>query len=189
MNSYSILRSVVAGMLVFAATAVAGPQPHAAEDCAAGPFVNTAARALMRAASEGTPDGFSTAVARYSDIRSIALYALGPYRSKLPKARQREYVMRTRAYIGRFLAENASRFSATGIVINSCKTSGGKMLVDSRLSSGERILWRLASNGNNYRVEDVSVQQVWLAQQLRTNFVHMIRTSGESVDALIDKLG
>lgn len=189
MTVSSIHRGALVALLFTAANFAAAPELRASRDCAAAPFVNTAAQALMKAASAGTPDGFSSAVARYSDIRSIALYALGPYRSKLPKARQHEYVMRTKAYIGRFLAENARRFSATGIVISSCKGSAGKLLVDSRLSTGERILWRLATSGNNYRVEDVSVQQVWLAQQLRTNFVHMIRTSGESVDALIDKLG
>jgi phospholipid transport system substrate-binding protein len=159
------------------------------ETCPATPFINTAARAFMQAANGGSPDAFSSAVARFSDINGLALYALGPYRNKLPRSRQQEYFQRTRTYIGKFMAEHASRFNADGISIKSCKPSGKVLVVDSRLSSGERIVWRLVGRGKGYRVEDVSVQKIWLAQQLRTNFVHMIRTSGESVDALIDQLG
>jgi ABC-type transporter MlaC component len=175
----------VASTLMFVTAASAETM---ANDCRAAPFVNSAAAALMRAANGGSPAAFSSAVARFSDIDSIALYALGPYRSKLSKARQQEYFQRTRTYIGKFLAENASRFKADGITINSCKNAGGALVVDSRLSSGERVIWRISGSGT-YRVEDVSVQKIWLAQQLRTNFVYKIRSNRQSVDALIDQLG
>lgn len=189
MNKSLLTRRSALRLSLTAAVATALPGlAHAEKDCAAAPFINTAAKAFMRAASGGSPEAFAAAVARFADINGLALYALGPYRHKLPKSRQREYFARTRTYIGKFMAENAGRFSADGISISSCKPSGRSLVVDSRLSSGERVIWRLAGKGSNYRVEDVSVQQIWLAQQLRTNFVHMIRTNGESVDALIDEL-
>lgn len=185
-----MLRAPILVVAAVAALAFSSPaNSRAAETCAAAPFIDSAARALMKASEGRSPHAFSSAVARISDINGIALYALGPYRAKLPKARQAEYFRRTRAYIGRFLAENASRFNGNGITINSCKGANGALVVDSRLSGGERIIWRLAGRGGAYRVEDVSVQKIWLAQQLRTNFVHMIRTSGNSVEALIDQLG
>lgn len=189
MSAFQLIRRSMLGLSIMAIASMHDPAPSPAQDCAAAPFVNSAARAFMKAANGGSPGAFSSAIDRYSNIDMIALYALGPYRAKLPKARQREYVRRTKIFIGKLLAENASRFSADGITINSCKSSGGAMIVDSRLSSGERIIWRLVGKGSNYRVEDVSVQQVWLAQQLRTTFVHKIRSNGNSVDALIDLLG
>jgi len=190
MDSLRASRRRFLGILGAGALATLAPGiVSAAEQCDAGPFINTAARAFMRAANGGSPNAFSSAVARFSNIESLALNALGPYRSKLPRARQQEYVRRTKAYIGRLLADNASRFSGNGITVNSCKQSGGALIVDSRLSSGERIIWRLAGSRRGYRVEDVSVQRIWLAQQLRTTFVRKIRTNGNSVDALIDELG
>ena len=185
-------RSIAAGALALASAAFlmipASVSATAGQDCQAGPFVSSAALALMHAANSGTANAFSSAVARFTDIDSIALSALGPYRAKLPKARQTEYLRRTRAYIGRFLADNSERFKADGLTISSCKNSGSILLVDSRLSSGQHIIWRVSGNGN-YRIEDVSVQKVWLAQQLRSNFVYKIRSNDQSVDALIDQLG
>lgn len=161
----------------------------AGKDCPGAPVVNAAAKSLMRAAASGTPQGFASAVARFSSIERLALYALGPYRSKLPKARHNEYVQRTRAFIGKMLAENAGRFNGDGMTIAACRASGKTLTVETRLSGGEKVVWRLAGNKGRYRIEDVSVQRVWLAQQLRTTFMQKIRQNGNSVDALIDQLG
>lgn len=158
------------------------------DNCQAGTFVNSAAIRLMRAANNGSAGALTAAVASFSDINAIALNALGPYRNKLSKARQGEYLLRAKGYIGKFLAENAKRFKGSGITINSCRMVGGVLLIESRLEDGARILWKVVERGT-FRVQDVNVQQVWLVQQLRTNFVYKIRQFHENVDKFVDQLG
>ncbi len=166
-------------------TAIAG---GGGDNCQAGTFVNSAAISLMRAANNGSAGALTAAVASFSDINAIALNALGPYRNKLSKVRQGEYLQRAKVYIGKFLAENAKRFKGTGITIKSCRIAGGVLLVESRLGDGARVLWKIEERGT-YRVQDVNVQQVWLVQQLRTNFVYKIRQNHENVDKFVDQLG
>jgi ABC-type transporter MlaC component len=182
--------AVASMMLVSAAFFLAPVTANAGggDNCQAGTFVNSAAVSLMRAAKSGSAGALTAAVASFSDINAIALNALGPYRSKLSKARQGEYLQRAKTYIGKFLAENAKRFKGSGITISSCRMAGGTLLVESRLEGGGRILWKVVEQGS-YRVQDVNVQQVWLVQQLRTNFVYKIRQNDENVDKFVDQLG
>jgi len=165
-------------MLMVLATAV-----EAAPACEASGFVTNAGNAMIGAARRKSPSAFAGVTARYTDMRSIALFALGPNRSLLPKSREREYVALTHQFVGRTLARNSSRLRATGLKVTDCSGTGKSVTVNARLSGGQRLVFKLYKTRRGYLVRDVNVASVWLAQQMRSNFIAVIRRGG-GIEAL-----
>lgn len=156
-----------------------------AADCPAGPFVINAATAIQNAARAQSPAAFSGVAARYTDLRGIALFALGPHRSQLGKGDEGKYVALTKGFIGRFMAKNSSRVAGSGLKITDCKGSGGgRYVVTAQMSNGKRFVFRVAGRKGGFRVQDVNVSSVWLAQQLRSSFTGVIRRNNGDIDAL-----
>jgi ABC-type transporter MlaC component len=171
-----------------AATLALSSLPAAALDCPAAGYITNAANALIKAARSGSPSAISSTVSRYTDLTGIALFALGPYRSKLPPGRRAEYVSLTRSFIGRFMADYSDEFRSSGFKPVTCSASGNGVLVNGRLSGGQRVILRLSKSKGGYRVLDMNISNVWLAQQLRSKFVSVIRRSGNDIDAIFDFL-
>jgi ABC-type transporter MlaC component len=162
--------------------AIASP---AAAGCPAAGFVSDAGYAIMGAARTGSPKAFTRVAARYTNLESLALFALGKYRDRLPKSQRAEYVTLTRDFIGRFLAKHAERFRSDGMKITECSGNDSKLMVSTRLSGGQRVVFRLYKARGGYRVQDLSVSSVWLGQQLRSTFVGVISRNGGDVSALL----
>lgn len=156
--------------------------------CEAAGFVRSAGQAYDRAASSGSAAAFASAAARYSDIRSISLFALGRYRKDLPKAREAEYLRLARQFIGETLKDHGSGFRGASLQITECKSSGGSVVVSARTSGGTKVVFRLAKSGGGYTVTDINMKGIWLAQQMRSKFVGTISRTG-SIDGLLDYLG
>jgi ABC-type transporter MlaC component len=157
---------------------------QAAADCPAGPFVLNAATAIQSAARSHSPAAFSGVAARYTDLRGIAMFALGPHRSLLGPGEEGKYVTLTKGFIGRFMARNSSRVAGDGLRIADCKGSGGNYTVTAQMSNGRRFVFRVAGRKGGFRVQDVNVSSVWLAQQLRTSFTGVIRRNNGDIGAL-----
>ena len=155
-----------------------------ADKCDAASFVQSAGEAYDRAASSGSPVAFANAAARYSDLRSLSMFALGKYRKDLPKAREAEYINLTRQFIGRTLKKHGSGFRGTTLEITECVKSGDGLMVTARVSSGTKVIFRLSRSGGGYTVKDVNMKGVWLAQQMRSTFVGTIGRTG-SIDGLL----
>lgn len=153
-----------------------------AATCAAEGFVQNAGAAFMGAARSGSAGAFTGAASRYADLRGIALFALGPYRKDLPRGREAEYVALTKKFMGEFMAQYASRFRGSSMIITKC--SGNT--VATKLSSGQVLTFRLQGAK---RISDVSVSGVWLAQTLRSRFTGVIRNNNGDVGALMSWLG
>ena len=83
-------------------------------DCPAEGFVLSAGNAFLAAARNGSPAAFTSAAARFADLRSIAMFALGPHRKSLPKAKEAEYVALARAYILQAIAAGADVRTGAG---------------------------------------------------------------------------
>jgi ABC-type transporter MlaC component len=154
-----------------------------AEKCEAAGFVKSAGQAYDRAASSGSASAFASAAARFSDLRSLSLFALGRYRKDLPKAREAEYLKLTREFIGETLKTHGSGFAGASLVITECKQSGGNLVVSARTSGGTKVIFRLARAGGGFTVRDVNMKGVWLVQQMRSTFVGTINRTG-SIDGL-----
>lgn len=150
-------------------------------DCEAGPFVNAAGNAIVGAARTGSPGALAGVASRYADLRSIALFALGPHRASLKKSQEEEYVRLTRAFIGRFMAEHAERIAASGLSVTGCSGE----VVKARTADGRSLAFKVKKSGGRYQVADLSVASVWLAPQLRSKFVSVLRHHNGDMGALI----
>ncbi len=151
--------------------------------------MHSAGNAFMSAASSGSPQAFASAASRFADLRRISLFALGQYRRNLPPGREGEYVSLARGFMGKFMAQYASHFSGDGISIISCDPGAAGLNVQAKLSGGQTIAFRLRGGGGSYRVEDMSVSSIWLAQAMRSKFMGVIAEHGGDVTALLDWLG
>lgn len=181
------VRSLLATLFALLLTFGIGDVALAEKKCAAAGFVHSAGEAYDRAASSGSAAAFASAAARYSDLRSISLFALGRYRKDLPKAREAEYFRLTRQFIGQTLKSHGSGFRGASLEIIECKTSGSSVVVTARTSGGTKVIFRLSKRGGGYSVQDINMKGVWLAQQMRSTFVGTINRTG-SIDALFDYL-
>ncbi|WP_421694690.1 ABC transporter substrate-binding protein [Aestuariivirga sp.] len=145
--------------------------------------MKSAGQAYDRAASSGSPAAFASAADRYTDLRSLSLFALGKYRKDLPKSREAEYLRLTRQFIGTLLKKHGSGFRGGALQILECTGSGNDLVVKARAASGSKVTFRLSRAGGGYTVRDVNMQGVWLGQQMRNKFTSTIARSG-SIDGL-----
>jgi phospholipid transport system substrate-binding protein len=178
-----IMLRALTSVLTFGLLAITSPASSAT--CPAEGYIQNVGAAFMSAARTGSPGAFTGAASRYADLRSIALFALGPYRKKLPRGREGEYVTLTKKFMGRFMAQYSNKFSGSGIKITSCAGT----TIGTRLSTGQNLTFRLRRAGGGYRVEDVSVSSVWMVQQMRSKFTSVMNRNGGDIDALMSYLG
>jgi phospholipid transport system substrate-binding protein len=162
----------------------AATEPFAAAPCPASDFVLNAGAAMQSAARSRSPSAFAGVAARYTDLRGIALFALGPHRSQLGKGDEGRYVSLTKGFIGRFMAKNASRVAGSGLKIVDCKGAGANYTVTAEMSNGKRFVFRVGGRRGGFRVRDVNVSSIWLAQQLRSSFTGVIRRNNGDIGAL-----
>ena len=91
----------------------------------------------------------------------------------------RRYLSQTRAYMGRFMKKHANRIVQTNLKVVSC--SGGLI----KTSNGEReISWRVSGG----RIRDVGSGGIWLAVQMRSKFVRIIRNGGGDIQAIFNMI-
>lgn len=156
-----------------------GPADAALQSCAGANLVQSAAKSFAAASQTHSPAAFAYAIASYSDTNAIALFALGPFRSKLPPARREEYFTKVRAFMGRFFADHAGSFANASLQIENC--NGGQI----RSAAGShQIVWRTSGG----RVGDVEVDGVWLAEVLRSKFVSVIGNGQGNIESLLKYL-
>ena len=166
----------------------AGAPGVAAATCDASSFVSGAGSAFLSAARAGTPGAFAGAASRYADLHGIAMFALGPHRKLLKSSREAEYVSLTRSFIGRFMADNSSKLASNAMTVTDCTGDKSAMIVSTKLSSGKKLIFKIYKTKGGYRVRDVNVSSVWLAQQLRSKFTGVISRNNGDIDALFDYL-
>lgn len=155
-----------------------------AKACEASSFITNVGNAFLGAARRQSASAFSGVALRYTDLHSISMFALGPHRKLVSKAREAEYLTLTRNFIGRFMARYSNRFSGSGLTIKDCVGSKNALTVSTRLSNGKKIVFKLYKTRRGFLVRDVNVSSVWLAQQLRSTFVGIIKRNGGDINAL-----
>jgi phospholipid transport system substrate-binding protein len=173
----AIGRIVAATLTVFAFIGFFTHSTQAAS-CPSAGIVMNAGNAFMGAARSASVGAFASALSRTTDVRAVALSALGQYRKQLPAGRQGEYVQNARSYMARFLLDHAGPFrSSRDLTIEKCNGN----IVETSLGGRSRMVWRLSSG----RIRDVRVSGVWLAIQLRSKFTEIIRRNDGDVGALL----
>ena len=157
-----------------------------AAPCAAGKVAERAGNAFVKAARSKSSSAFAGALRSHADMRSIALFALGKHRKKLPKSSEGTYVKLTSRYVSRTLASFSKKFRANSVETVRCR---GKT-VEARLNQlggrpPQKVLFRIKGS----KVSDVNVQNVWLAQLLRSNFSSVLKKGGNNISVLFAHLG
>ncbi len=144
-----------------------------------------AGNAFLAAAKTERPADFAAALAKYTDMNRVALFALGKYRTALTASRRAEFVALTSHYVANTLAGFALKFRAVSIkpiecrdatVITSLEFGGGR--------AAQRAVWRIEGG----KVVDVDVQHAWLAQLLRENYAAILDKAGGNIEALFTTL-
>lgn len=181
------MRRFVLAILAIAFSTFGLSSAALADKCPAEGFVKSAGQAYDRAAAAGSASAFASAAARFSDLRSLSLFALGQYRKDLPKSREAEYLDLTRNFIGNTLKRHGSGLRGGNLEVIDCDASGGGLVVTTRSASGKKIVFRLAKAGGGYTVKDVNMQGIWLAQQMRSKFTGTVSRKG--IDGLFAYLG
>ncbi len=154
--------------------------------CSGKALVTRAGAAFTAAARSRSASAFAGALRSHANMPSIALFALGKYRRKLPSNRKAEYVRLTSSYVARTLADFSRKFRASEVKIVNCR--GNKVetkLIQLGGRPPQRVVWRVSGG----KVADVNVQNVWLAQLLRNNFTSVIQKGGGNINVLFSHLG
>jgi len=152
-----------------------------ASDCAAEPLVKEIAQSFEHAARSHSSQAFASAASRYADMHSLAIFALGSYRSKLTPGDEARYVYLARGFLGRWMAENSTRISGSGISIQACS----EQVVSARFGDGTSVVFHLIGPS---RVADISVSGISLAGVLRGKITDVLRGNGGSIPGLMDYL-
>ncbi len=166
------------------------PGSPALADSGAEQFVRKIANQAIAAARTGTASSFQGLVRRHSAVSSVASFALGKYRRKFPPSKKREYVSLVTRFIAKLFARNSKSFAGQSYVVKSSSVRNSKDIIVKGvlLFSGGRaapLEWRVLRSGGSYRVFDVRVKGVWLALQMRQEFVSVLRESGGDFNALL----
>ncbi|GAA6154918.1 MlaC/ttg2D family ABC transporter substrate-binding protein [Pyruvatibacter sp. HU-CL02332] len=146
---------------------------------------------------EETEANFRTLLLDAMDIRRVGLFALGQY-ARLPTKEERttyfdllgEFIVKV--YLGRLTGYSDQEF-----VVTSSKEKGKKgreVIVDSRIDFGEGRepltvdWWLLRNKDGSFKVFDVNVAGIWMAQEQRGAFSSHIRNNGGKFEALLAHL-
>ena len=159
--------------------------PSSAATCPESAVVERAGTKMIEAAKAGSPAAFSRALQNYADMNSIALFALGKYRKLLPNGKQAEFVALTTDYVSRTLNDFRLKFRAESISIKDCDGETIKSVIFFLGGKGNQpVIWRVKGS----KVADVNVQNVWLAQLLRTNLTGILDKNDGNFGKLFDEM-
>lgn len=176
-------------ILLVALFALLWPAPSAlAAKCAAEAFIVGAGRTYDQAARSGSAAAFANGVARYSDMRAIALFSLGRYRKLLPKNREGEYIALTKKFMGEFMLEYGKDFRVGTLKVQDCSGPDSNLLVVAKTSGGDKVSFRVARSGGGWTVRDMNVSGIWLVQQMRSTFVGTISRNNGDIGGLFKYL-
>lgn len=134
-----------------------------------------------------------------TDVQRFGLFALGRYARRLNREQKQVYfsLLRdflTEIYIARFSNYTFSGQERLEILSSRFKTNKkNEFIVSSRLfhSLGKKpipIIWWGFRDDNRWRIFDLQIAGIWLAQEQRSQFSAIIARNGGNVDALLDHL-
>ena len=175
----------------FLGLAAAAPQLALAAT-AAESYIDSLGNSVIEAANNGSVASFRTLLRQNADIPSIALFSLGPYSKNLPESAKAEYYQLVEQSISSVFAAHTSKLAGRTLTVLDSRNAPGSVVVRSRLEqAGGRsvpVLWRVVQRGGGYKIFDVSVDGVWLANTQKSSFTSVLQRNGGSVEALLDHL-
>lgn len=184
-------RQFLVSAACFLGLAAAAPQLALAAT-AAESYVGRIGNSVIEAANSGSVASFRSLLRQNADIPSIALFSLGQYRKNLPEAAKAEYYQLVEQSISSVFAAHTSKLAGKTLTVSGSRSAPDSVIVASRLEqAGGRsipVLWRVVQRGGGYKIFDVSVDGVWLANTQKTSFTSVLQRNGGSIQALMDHL-
>ncbi|MCE9650877.1 MAG: ABC transporter substrate-binding protein [Parvibaculum sp.] len=204
MTSLNFMRSALAPLAfsfaLVTAIAVAGtPAAAAGGDPAAESFVtDVSAKAIDIISDQGATrsareKAFGQLLSENADMQKIAVFALGQFRTKPDEAQKAEYLKLFDNFVVKVYVTRLSDYHNEKLVITGSGPAKGGAMVDSQINftNGRepvKIKWWLFKTGDTYKVFDVNVAGIWLAQEQRSAFTSVINNHGGDFSALLDHL-
>lgn len=132
----------------------------------------------------GGREDFALLFDRYVSIQSIAMFALGKHRRRLPPQQRTRYVGLVNDMLVGAVTRHGKHVSGDSFVVTGSRGSivsgyvqqsgGGRTNVDMRMAEG--------------RIADVRVEGIWLAFILRQEFTRIIDGNGGDIAAIFNYL-
>lgn len=192
--------ALIAGLVLSTTWATSAPAlADDTEDAKA--FVNQlASSAISILASDSTPkvreDEFRTLFVSNLDMRRIGLFTLGQYARTPTPEQKAEYLELVQEFIVKIYSGRLNEFSNETVNVLDASPKGKKgkqFLVRSQINftTGREpvsVVWWLLKDGDSFKVFDVQVVGIWMAQEQRAAFASVISKNNGDFTALLNDL-
>jgi ABC-type transporter MlaC component len=134
---------------------------------------------------------FAALMNRYINLKAIADYALGPYRSKLPASKRAEFYDLVSNYAAALFVYYVDDFRGSELEIISTTKQGKFTVIQSAIKGKgkpEQVRWRLSPSGGGFRVSDVNIKGVWLTISMKDRFSKVLKSSNGDFGPLFAEL-
>lgn len=199
--SFSTSRLVMSAAALMLAFVMIAPLPaRAADDEAAKQFIaETSDQALSiignKSIDQSTREAQFTALLRAkADMKRIAAFALGQF-IRLPTPEQKtEYLGLVENFVVKVYLTRLADYTDQKLIMIGTEAKGAKeVIVKSKIefTNGREpvtVDWWLLKDGDSYRIFDVNVVGIWLAQEQRSTFTSVINSNNGDFNALLKHL-
>ena len=129
------------------------------------------------------------------DIKKISLFILGPYRKNLKSSESSKYFNAIKNFISKVYAKRLSSYPSGNIKIIKVEEKGRRgIIVSSLINFDDRPnpisidWWILKSSVSNYKVFDIRISGIWMAQEQRSTFTSFLSKNNGEIANLINKI-
>lgn len=159
-------------------------------------YVSRIAGEVMNLANSGQRgdalrNRFASLLNRYINLRAIANYALGTYRSKLPAGKQNEFYRLVNNYAAALFVYYVNDFKGSTLDITSTTKQGSFTVIQSAIKgkgASEPVRWRLTGAGGGYKISDLNIKGVWLTIAMKDRFTKVLKKSKGDFEPLFKEL-
>ena len=129
------------------------------------------------------------------DIKKISLFILGPYRKNLKSSESSKYFNAIKNFISKVYAKRLSSYPSGNIKITKVEEKGRRgIIVSSLVNFNDRPnpisidWWILESSVSDYKVFDIRISGIWMAQEQRSTFTSFLSKNNGEIANLINKI-
>ncbi len=184
--------------MLFASFAPAAAQ--ASTDQAAVSFVEDVSKRAIDIISDKNiskaqrEEEFRALLLETADMNRIAAFALGQYLRTPTEEQKTEYLKLVETFIVKVYVTRLSDYNNEKLDILGAKAKGDSQAIvqsEIKFTNGRepvKVDWWLIKDDGNFKIFDVNVVGIWLAQEQRSTFTSVIRNNGGKFEALLEHL-
>ena len=129
------------------------------------------------------------------DIKRISLFILGPYRKNLKSTESSKYFNAIKTFISKVYAKRLSSYPSGNVIVTKVEEKGRRgIIVSSLVNFNDRPnpisidWWILESSVSDYKVFDIRISGIWMAQEQRSTFTSFLSKNNGEIANLINKI-